>query len=199
MKSIAVIKGAALESALDLEMVKADLRISGTQLDDVLSGQYIPGAIEWAEGATGRVMVARQLQWILSEFPLYTAMYLPGGNVSAVSSIAYVSNGSIVTLTGPSASPVGTDYQESLAGPLPRIMPPQGDSWPSVDSDAIDPVKVTFTAGYDSEAAVPADLKRAMVAHVYGAMELDGLLQIRPGFDMDHAEKLISAYRAPSA
>lgn len=200
MNTLVIIKGAASAPALDLETLKLDLRISDDSLDSILSTQYIPAAVEWCEGVTKRIMVSRQLQWVVSDFPDRStnyAFYLPGGKVTAVAQIDYVDNQATTTLAGPSSSPAGTGFQESLSDSVSRIMPAQGESWPTPDSDAIDPVKVTYTAGWETQDDVPEDLKRAMTAYVYGALELDGLLQIRSGYDPDFAEKLASAYRWP--
>lgn len=200
MKSLNQTWGASSSSALDLELVKTDLRISGNELDNALSSQYIPAAVAWAEGQTWRSLISRSIAWCVDAFPGQAENYtfrLPGGVVSAVAGIAYVSDGQTITLTGPDASPAGTDFQQDLSGHVARILPPQGEGWPAADTDAIRPVVVTYTAGWASDKLVPADLRRAMVAHIFGAMELDGLLDRRPGFDADFAEKQISAYRAP--
>ena len=209
MKSITIDAVAATAMPLDLELVKNDLRITEDDLDAVLTGQYIPAAMAWAEGATRRSMIARVHTWIFDKFPSGTTIYatpwssiiyMPRGIVQSIASIKYSSDGSIVTLTGPSSgSPAGTDYQEDLTGHVARVMPTRGESWPEVDSDVPQPVKITFTAGWASDKLVPADLRRAMTAYIYGEMEADGLLQIRPGFDFDFADKLISGYRSTEA
>lgn len=202
MKSITIDAVAATAMPLDLELVKNDLRITEDDLDAVLTGQYIPAAMAWAEGATRRSMIARVHTWIFDKFPTdrHLTIYMPRGIVQSIASIKYSSDGSIVTLTGPSSgSPAGTDYQEDLTGHVARVMPPRGESWPAVDTDVPQPVKITFTAGWATDKLVPADLRRAMTAYIYGEMEADGLLQIRPGFDFDFADKLISGYRSTEA
>ena len=203
MRLLSTTRGAASELALDLDSVKSDLRISTSHHDDILTCQYIPAAIAWAEGETNRPMVSKTCIDIFNDFPRWShdwrdnyTIYLLG-KVTTVASIIYVQNGSEVTLTGPDASPAGTGFQQDKGDNFTRLMPPRGGTWPDVDSDVINPVKITYTAGWANAEEVPADIRRAMTAHVYGAMELDGLLTIRPGFDMDHASKLISAYRNP--
>lgn len=199
MKSITIDYDSTNLLPLDLEALKSDLRIDGDSLDDVISTQYIPSAMQWAEAAIKRSLIARAHRWTISDFPRaypYT-LELPRGLVTAIASIAYTTGGSVVTLTGPSSgSPGGTDYQEDLTGHIARVMPLQGTTWPSVDSDVLAPVKITYTAGWLSDKLVPADIRRALTAHIYGEMELDGLLQIRQGYDIDHADKLISAWRS---
>lgn len=180
----------------DLDLLKADLRIATNDLDDVLMSQYIPDAVEWAEGAMRRSIMARTHRWILSCFP-YGAdqtIKLPRGKVQGVTSIVYSSGGSPVTLRGPtSGSPVGSDYQEDLRGHCGRLMPLRGASWPSADIDVPSPIVITYTAGWSTAQDVPADIKRAMTASIHGALELDGLLTVKPGFDFEFRDKLISA------
>lgn len=181
----------------DLGLLKEDLRIATDDLDDVLMNQYIPDAVEWAEGAMRRSIMARTHRWILECFPYGTdqTIRLPRGKVQGVTSIVYSSAGSPVTLRGPtSGSPVGTDYQEDLRGHVGRLMPNRGESWPSVDSDVPAPIVITYTAGWSTAQEVPADIKRAMTASIHGAMELDGLLTIKGGFDFEFRDKLISGW-----
>jgi uncharacterized phiE125 gp8 family phage protein len=196
VKSIAIDIDAATTLPLDLGLLKSDLRISGDELDAVLQGQYIPDAMAWAEGVMRRTIISRAHRWIISDFPRRDPVItLPRGKVSAVSSIEYSSNGSTVTLIGPtSGSPTGSDYQEDLRGPFGRVMPNRGASWPSVDTDVLSPVVITYTAGW-AKADVPADIRRAMTASVFEAMELKGLLESRVSFDVEFRDKLISAWR----
>ena len=197
MKSITIDIDEPDDLPLDLETLKTDLRISSDDLDDVIVEQYIPDAVEWAEGVMRRSIVARVHRWIVSDFPCGydQTIYLPRGKTQSVTSIVYKSGGIATTLRGVSSgSPVGSDYQEDLRGHQGRIMPNRGESWPSVDCDVPDPVVITFSAGWPV-ASVPADIKRALTARVFGAMELDGLLTIKSGFDAEFAEKLLSGSR----
>lgn len=197
MRSITIDIDEPEDLPLDLETLKTDLRISSDSLDDVIMQQYIPDAVEWAEGVMRRSIIARPHRWIVSEFPCGDdpTIYLPRGKIQSVTSIVYSYNGATTTLRGPSSgSPVGTDYQEDLRGHQGRIMPNRGESWPSVDDDVPAPVVITFNAGWPA-ASVPADIKRALTASIFGAMELDGLLTIKSGFDAEFREKLLSGWR----
>lgn len=196
MKSIAIDIDAPDDLPLDLETLKTDLRISSDELDDVIVSQYVPDAVEWAEGVMRRSIVARAHRWILAEFPCDAdqTIYLPRGKVQSVTSIAYSNGGAITTLRGASSgSPVGSDYQEDLRGPVGRLLPNRGASWPSVDIDVPSPIVITFTAGWPAT-SVPPDLKRALTASVSDAMEAKGLIK-GGDFDPDFREKLLSAWR----
>jgi uncharacterized phiE125 gp8 family phage protein len=197
VKSITIDIDAPEDIPLDLALLKQDLRIAHDDLDEVIMQQYIPDAVSWAEGAMRRSIVAREHRWILDSFPCGAdqTVYLPRGRVQSLTSIVYSSAGQLITLRGPSSgSPIGTDYQEDLRGHQGRVMPNRGGTWPSVDVDVPSPILITFTAGWNVE-DVPADIKRALTASVFGAMELDGLLTTKSGFDADFREKLISAWR----
>lgn len=200
MKSITIDIDEPESLPLDLELLKSDLRISDDTLDEVIVEQYIPDAVSWAEGFMKRSIIARTHRWIISDFPhgWNETITLPRGKTQSVSSIAYSQNGTVTTLTGPSSgSPAGTDYQEDLRGHAGRIMPNRTESWPDVDCDVPAPVVITFEAGWTAASNVPADIKRALTASVFDAMELNGLLTIRNGFDLEFREKLLSGYRVP--
>lgn len=196
MKSIAIDIDEPEDLPLDLDTLKTDLRISSDSLDAVIMEQYIPDALEWAEGVMRRSIIAREHRWIIDEFPCSDdqTLYLPRGKVQSVASIAYSSGGVVTILSGPSSDPAGADYQEDLRGHQGRLLPNRGEAWPSVDCDVPSPIVITFTAGWPAS-SVPADIKRALTASVFGAMELDGLLTIKNGFDGDFREKLLSAWR----
>jgi len=184
------------ESLFDLTTLKADLRC-GDEFDTLLVGQYIPDAIAWAERETRRSIQARAVRWILECLPYGydTTLYLPRGKVQSVTSIVYSSNGSPVTLRGPtSGSPAGTDYQEDLRGHQGRVMPLRGASWPSADEDVPSPVVVTFVAGWTA-ATIPAEIKRAMTARIQDSMELPGSDSFNALIkDVEFPEKLLSGY-----
>lgn len=197
VKSITIDIDAPDQIPFDLELLKTDLRIATDDLDDVLMNQYIPDAVQWAEGEMRRTIMARTHRWILSEFPCgaFPVINLPRGKTLSVESIAYVSGGVTTTLRGPSSgSPVGSDYQEDLRGHRGRLLPNRGESWPSVDSDVPSPIVITFRAGYSAHTDVPEDIKRAMTASIVDAMEGNGLLTIKSGFDPEFRSKLISAW-----
>ena len=197
MRSITLDIDAFEDLPIDLETLKQDLRVSSDALDEVIMSQYLPSAVEWAEGAMRRSIMSRTHRWIIDEFPCGydQTLYLPRGKVTSVANIVYSVDGEEQTLRGPtSGSPAGTDYQEDLRGHVGRLMPPRGSTWPSADIDVPAPVVVTYTAGWDAE-DVPADIKRALTVSVSMELEGDGLINGRQGFDIDFRDKLISAWR----
>lgn len=168
----------------------------GTYTDDLLYS-YMKAAIYWAEGEMHRTIISRSHRWVLREFPCgeYQEILLPRGKVQSVESIAYVTGGVTTTLTGASASPPGTDFQQDLnSNDAGVLMPARGASWPSVDSDVIAPVIITFTAGW-SAANVPQDILHALLFYVSDAYELRGTTDIDSGRFVDVRESKISGYR----
>ena len=93
------------------------------------------------------------------------SIFLPGGNCTAVESIAYLDElGAPQTLTGPTSAAPGTDYQEDLTDDEGAYLAPPDDSqWPAVDLGVMNAVVITFTLGYSSSGAgVPEDIKQAI-------------------------------------
>lgn len=99
-------------------------------------------------------MVTQTLATIYPAWPV--AFTLTRGPVTAVSSIKYTpAGGSQLTLAG-------AEYAVGLKSLPAMISPAYGKSWPSVTLEAVDPIEVTFVAGYADPAAVPAPLKQAV-------------------------------------
>ncbi len=183
---------------LDLDLVKDHCSIDGTDTD-VLLQAYMEAAISWAEGSMHRTIYRRSHTWVLRDFPrdARQEILLPRGFTRSVSSIAYVSNGATVTLTGPSSgSPGGDDYQEDLNsedGGL--LMPNRSNTWPPVDYDAVAPVTITFEAGYDTD-AVPASITHGLLFAVSDMYDTRGSADLTVfGKNLTTREALISPYK----
>jgi len=90
---------------------------------------------------------------------------LPGGVVTAVEKIDYTDEtGAPQTLTGPTSTAPGTDYQEDLTDDEGAfLMPPDDSQWPGVDLGVVNAVVVEFTVGYAANSdGVPEDIKAAI-------------------------------------
>lgn len=167
-----------------LAQVKSLLNILDGDHDDKLADFLIPAALDWAEGVTRRSIVARTHYWTFAQFPC-GAIRLPRGKTQSVSSIIYDTGGSLTTLRGPSSgSPIGTAYREDLGGDQgAQLFPRYGQSWPSADESAPQPVLVTFSAGWTD---APVQIKHAMA--LYCGVEMDGGA-------LDAAEALLMPWR----
>lgn len=188
---------------IDSDLLKKHGRIDFSDEDANLEF-YLRGAIEWAETATLRAIVAREHRLVLREFPCWgrQEIKLPRGRATAVDSIQYVAGGVAYDLTGPtSSSPQGSDYQEDLrdhrAGVL---MPLQGSSWPSVDYDAIAPVVVTYTAGWAASEIPPEIVTAIMFAaadafDMRNSADVSAMVLANTGNSLAAREALISGWR----
>ena len=170
--------------ALDLDLVKTHLRVVVND-EDALIVNAIYGEVQAAEGSMHRAIVARAHRWVLRRFPAGAdpALRLPRGKTQSVAGIAYVSGGATTALTGPtSGSPAGTDYQEDLRGDDGGVLlPPAGQSWPTVDADVPAPVTITFTAGW-TPAAIPQDIVAGLL------LAIGNRFDIRSALDLQAAE-----------
>lgn len=167
---------------LTLTDAKGYLRVSHT-LDDQQISDLIAAATGWAETELRRKLVTQTVQIYSDTFPLdgrthywnnegvRTTKYgarrakfeLPGGNVQAVNQIDYVDElGALQTLTGPTSTPPGTDYQEDLTDTFCAIVSPQDDSsWPTINYGVVNAVRIEYVVGWDVD-DIPADIKQAL-------------------------------------
>jgi len=160
---------------VETDLLKQHLAVDHDETDELIE-IYLKSAIGWAETVTHRSIVSRGHKWILGGFPLADReIRLPRGLASAVSGISYASGATTVSLTGPtSGSPAGSDYREDLTDDAGGILlPAYGGSWPSADRDAVAPVTITFTAGWQS-GAVPHDIQAAIMLRVAASLENRG-------------------------
>jgi uncharacterized phiE125 gp8 family phage protein len=183
---------------LSLSLVKAHLREDSDDFDDIIT-LYMRAAVEWAEGAMKRTIYSRAHSWVLDSFPVDTIgeIWLPRGLCSAVESIVYVNTDGVpVTLRGPTGSPVGTGWQESLSGDAGGMLYPplNGAGWPLANSYAAAPVTINFIAGWAS-ADVPADIIHAVLFAVADMYDTAGSADLTVfGKNLTTRNALISPY-----
>lgn len=87
--------------------------------------------------------------------------------VQSITSITYVdTEGTTQTLSS-------SLYRVDTSGPIARITPAYGQSWPSI-REVSGAVKITFVAGWASQATIPADIKlcvKLLAAMYYNTRE----------------------------
>jgi len=192
---------AALDTSpfpLDMALIRLHCGIDGTDFDTLLE-LYARGAISWAEGTMHRTVYVRSHTWVLRDFPRDACqeIRLPRGKTVSVESIAYVTGGQTLTLTGPSSgSPGGTGFQEDLGAEDGGLLKPNiSQTWPTVDYDAVRPVTISFTAGYTAE-EVPADITHAMLFAISDMYDTRGSADLTIfGKNLTTRESLISPYK----
>lgn len=157
---VQVVTGPAVEP-VSLAEAKLHLRVDITE-DDTLITRLIVGAREWAEKYTRRSLVSQDLRLSLDAFPSDDgAIDLPRGPVqsSPVVTVSYTD------VNGVSQSLEGCQLDNSSLDELHRLFPPIGDSWPSTRAQ-VGAVTIDYRAGYGNAAAVPADIRAAILLHV---------------------------------
>lgn len=144
------------EEPVDLETVKAQLGVSGTD-QDLIIASLIAAARESIDGREGylggRVLMPQTWELVLDGFPC-SEIELPFTPVREVVSISYDDeNGDLQTLDA-------ADYYLDDASATPWIM--AVGSWPST-LDGVNAVRVRFVAGYADAASVPSPIKASIV------------------------------------
>lgn len=182
-------------SFLDQTVLRTHLAVDGSDLDFAIE-VYEQAAIDWAEDYMKRSIMAREHRWVLSDFPRghhrassqsLRAIDLPRGKTIRVNYIQFSRGGQYFNLFGPSASgsPPSEDFQEDLTGDNGgTIMPLRNRDWPSVDYDSVNPVVVSFRAGWELASQVPASIKHAVM------FAIDDMLEVRGVKDMADLQSL---------
>jgi uncharacterized phiE125 gp8 family phage protein len=181
---------------IDLDLIKSHLAIDYSDQDELIE-KFALAAIEAFEGTTHRTLIQREHTWVLASFPFSykLGIWLPRGRTVSVEQIAYVSGGQTVTLTGPTSTPTGDDYQEDLRGNDGGcLLPLQGESWPSVDIDAVAPVAISFTAGWET-AEMPADALNALLFFIRTSLDDARTDPMKSEANMRVFEAMVSGFR----
>lgn len=183
-----------------LPQIKDHLRIDHTDEDAHLT-LLAKAATEWAEGIMHRQILARQWRMSMDGFPAGSStawgsvINLPMGHTLSVDLVTYVdSDGAEQTLTGPSSSPAGTDYEEYLAATTGGCLwPAYGTSWPSTREQP-GAVRVDFTAGWGTATSdVPPDVIHAVL------FRIADMYESRAGEDMRMAQNFPASAYAQAA
>lgn len=149
---------------VSLAEAKAHLRVDIDDDDDYISG-LISAARQYVETATRRAFISQTWRLSLDRWPAGDAIELRKPPLASVSSIVYRDSDGASTTWGTSNYIVDTDSEPG------RIVLADGASWPSVTLYPVNPIQVTYVAGYGAAgSSVPQYLRHAvllLVAHWY--------------------------------
>jgi uncharacterized phiE125 gp8 family phage protein len=135
---------------------KAHLRVDLSD-DDVLIESLITAARVHIEDATSRALITQTWRINLDDWPPCGYLCLPRPPLQSVTSVVYTdSAGTAATL---SASKYAADT-DSEPG---RIVLNCGQTWPVTTLATSNPIVITYIAGYGAAAAVPQQLKQAIL------------------------------------
>lgn len=149
-----------------LAEAKQHCRIDDSEDDDMVTG-YIAAARQHVERISGLTLLPTVYRSNYTGWPASSdALWLHGCPVLASTDVAVQytdSDGNTQTLST-SVYTVDTDHKPA------RILLKPNQSWPALQSGAINPVRVTYTAGYAETDDVPPACTLAMrliIAHLY--------------------------------
>jgi uncharacterized phiE125 gp8 family phage protein len=147
-----------------LAEAKAHLRVDLSD-DDLLIESLVSAARAHIEDATGRALITQTWRLNLDNWPAADYIRLPRPPAQSVSSVVYTNSaGTAATLSSTTAYSVDTDSEPG------RIVLRYGQTWPSVTLTPVNPIVITYIAGYGRAESVPQPLKQAvllLVGHWY--------------------------------
>jgi len=137
-----------------------------TSADDTYIGNLIIAATNIAEAELQRRLVTQTWTLFLDQFPCDVEIEIPYPPLQSVTYVKYKDlSGSLTALT------VSDDYVVDVVREPGRVrMSPSTTQWPTVQWNAIQEVEIKFVCGYGAAAAVPGDIKQAIMmiaGHLY--------------------------------
>lgn len=178
--AIYVVSEPAVEP-LSTSEAKTHLRVDTTD-DDTYIGSLITLARVAVERRISRSLITQTRALTLShwpECPWY--IRLPMGPVQSITHIKYYDDDDVLQTLSASA------YQTDFVSEMPRVALAPGQSWPEIDIEKLNPITITYVAGYGVAGAnVPQILRHAMlllIGHLYEtreAVSLDNMPRIVP-------------------
>lgn len=125
--------------------------------DDTYFAELLARATAHVETVTGRKLVSQTWRGYLDCWPAGgSAIELPFGRVTAISRFNWLGEDAVDHVLA-----ANTDFIPSLAGYFPKVVPVL--AWPSGALFSVDPIRIEFVAGFGAAAAVPDDLKQAIL------------------------------------
>lgn len=156
---------------ISTDQAKAQSRITAVDAaQDELISLNIQTAVRYAERRLSRQLLTATYKYVLDDFPAGfdalgqpCAIELPISPVQSITSVQYVADDGTLTTWNSS------NYVTDLISEPARIRPIYNGFWP-VYQQTLNAVQITFTAGYGNAAAVPPEIKTAILmlaAHLY--------------------------------
>jgi len=151
--------------ALTLAQAKLHLRVDNSD-DDALITSIVSAATDYVERRSNRSLCARVWNAEADRFPTAgREMVIAKSPFVSVQTLSYVTtNAATITLVQ------DTDYRVTVANDIGRIRLPLGATQWAATAAIPDAVRVTFTAGYATQALIPQGLVQAvrlMLGHLY--------------------------------
>jgi uncharacterized phiE125 gp8 family phage protein len=139
-------------------------KLVGDTSDDAYLTALITASRKYCEDYQNRAYITQTWEVAFDDF-CEDIIEIPKGNLQSISSIKYKDS------TGTNNTLSASNYVSSTRGPLGRVAPAYGYTWPSFTPYPLDPIVIEFICGYGATAAsVPETIKQAMyllISHWY--------------------------------
>ena len=143
--------------AVSISDAKKQVEIGESDLShDSHVTRLISSAIRDVERHTRRALINQT--WRISRQQFVQRIYLPRPPLQSVTSIKYIDiNGTLQTLSG-------SLYQISDGAKPGFVEPVYGQAWPAIRSETIEPVSITYVAGFGTSSTdVPAEFQNVIL------------------------------------
>lgn len=144
-----------------LEEVKDHVRVEGAEDDPYLENQVIPAAVEESQRYCRRQWCTATYDFVRGAFPGVgenglSEIRLPLPPLQSVTHVKYYdADGTLQTFSS-------TKYHVDTFEAPGRIVLADGEAWPTIQRRP-NPVQIRFLCGYATAAAVPANVKHAIL------------------------------------
>lgn len=165
------------------------LRIAADADEEGYINSLITAAREYCEGITRRSLILRTYDAFPERFG-GRYIELPRPPLVGVESIIYTGSSGADIIMPVSDYIVDTDSEPG------RIILPHNGVWPALMPGAINPIKITYTAGYGEGDMVPESIRQSMlllIGHWYANREAVGDVGVPIAFAVDN---LLSMYKS---
>lgn len=139
------------------------------RIDNEEEDIYVKGLIRTAriycETFTGRSFVERTVEYTLDRWPSVRAITLPREPIKSILTVKYTSkDGTLYTMTA------GVDYlTDTVNG---RVILPPDLTWPTSTLYPVNPIAITYIAGYASTTTTPPDYRINIPENFKSAIKL---------------------------
>lgn len=144
--------------AVDLDQAKKQCEVStsDTSHDEHLT-RLIKTATANVERYTRRALINQTWKLSLCEWPCHGRVYLPRPPLVSISSIQYVAESGTLTSLNSSLYQVADDRKPAF------VAPAYGLTWPVVRSETVEPIEITYVAGYGANhSSIPDEFKNVI-------------------------------------
>lgn len=170
------LKTPAAERVVTVDELQLQARIDHDEEDTLLEA-LIDAATRYVERVQGRQLLTATWTLALEDFPESGGRIEPPRSpLQSVVEIRYYDGDGVDQVFDAAKYRVHTDREPG------RIELVSGESWPGVEDDRLDAVRIDFTAGWSSVSEVPRTLRLAVLmlaAHLYERRE--AVEQVRRG------------------